>query len=251
MVVVCVSLSLTGLQDACNCNTVDFSNSAICFPLGATASLNSSSCTPVVLGAGPCCDTFPDSTTNFLSSRCEDMVQGAHRLQRGLLYVAYLEFVLWRSFNYSAITALIPGMSHNKTLFFTSDTFQQWAYSAAEESEETGEGNEEGRDSQLPWRAGAEVLVAAMMALCVVIMLATERLRFTSRVTHLSGSDADWLAGLSQREGKGGGAPEVMMVSTHGDGSNGGRSKDRGGSSAREEAVGLMVEDEGECALEY
>ena len=107
-------------------------------------------CSPDDFGGDGCCDTYPDSTNNDMSVSCEANVQGSNRMQRGLLYVQFIEqywssagisnstststatattaAVSNNSKNYVANAYIVDGLMHDKTYFFNSPEFQQWAY---------------------------------------------------------------------------------------------------------------------------
>jgi pimeloyl-ACP methyl ester carboxylesterase len=105
-----------GQNDVCNCNLDGFANDAdACYP-GAT-------CTPNDFGGKGCCDTYP-STSNALTNVCEAGVQGSNRLQRGLLYVAYLRN-FWAGFAPRVFTA---AFGHDDTAFYASKPFNEVAW---------------------------------------------------------------------------------------------------------------------------
>ena len=98
-----------GRQDSCNCNQDGYSNKDHCYVSGDF-------CSPSDYGGTNCCDTYPDSYSNDLSTTCGSNLQGYNRLQRGLVYMSYLEW-------YSGIkpTYTTMDMMHNCTEFFLSD----------------------------------------------------------------------------------------------------------------------------------
>lgn len=172
-----------------------------------------------------CCDTFPDSITNYVSPRCEDMLQGSHRLQRGLLYTAYLERVLWRHLNYSSTTALVPGMTHNRTAFFRSEVFQEWAYASVVDDGDEEEipigrsDSDDNGDEKMIFVTYIKnlltVLVPLALALCVLYKYVC--IPGIPKASNFSDDDAEWLSDLSVRGEEEGGdvLPDVMMVSAH------------------------------------
>lgn len=113
---------LLGDGDACNCNSEGFANGPACVPPGASAD----QCTPDAYGGPGCCDTWPDSdTSNALDTTCASMVQGSNRLQRGLLYGAYLADAFPDS--PPPMVATFTG-GHNNSAFYASEAFAKWAY---------------------------------------------------------------------------------------------------------------------------
>ncbi len=73
----------------------------------------------------PCCPSYPDANNeNALDTGCEAMIQGSNRLQRGLLYVQYLQtqygskFPVWGSFH----------GAHNNSALYSSPTLQSWVF---------------------------------------------------------------------------------------------------------------------------
>jgi len=113
---------LFGTADVCNCNTKYFENDeSVCYPS------SSIDCTPDKHGGDNCCDSYPDSTSNDLSTSCGSTAQGFSRLQRGLLYMSHLTD-LWSDYDYVPNYGIIEGMGHNKTAFFVSEQMQKWAF---------------------------------------------------------------------------------------------------------------------------
>ena len=104
-----------GKQDACNCQTSGYINPDYCYIPNVTCTNNS--------GTTNCCDTYPDSLSNDLSTTCESNMQGFNRFQRGLVYMSYLEW-------YSGIKQkyLTMDLMHNCTVFFLSDELKQTAF---------------------------------------------------------------------------------------------------------------------------
>lgn len=111
---------LFGEEDVCNCNEDGFVNDDTCFESDAT-------CSPNEYGGDYCCDTYPDSTGNDISITCGAMLQGSNRLQRGLVYMSYLES-LWASHKYSAKYNIISGMKHHSKMFYFSEQFSEWGF---------------------------------------------------------------------------------------------------------------------------
>ena len=105
-----------GIQDSCNCNEDGYKNKDYCYISGDL-------CSPNAYGGDNCCDTYPDSYSNDLSTTCGSNLQGYSRLQRGLVYVSYLE---WYSGTKPKYTT--RDMMHNCTDFFLSDELKEWVY---------------------------------------------------------------------------------------------------------------------------
>ena len=136
-------LIVVGAEDNCNCNAAGMVNPDSCFwQTGA-------SCTPILANDSSltgCCDTYPDSrTSNALDTSCGAMMQGAARLQRGVLYAAYLRSrfrgspVSWRGVH------VVSHMGHDVQALMHSKVFRRFAfggpsqpdYDDADVSEET------------------------------------------------------------------------------------------------------------------
>ena len=104
-----------GESDVCNCETDGYDNDpSLCYPLNLFT----------------CQDTYPDSKGNNLDTKCQGMIQGSNRLQRGLNYLNYLNYLCgsgWTN-NY----ALIPGMAHNSVMYFQSKYFQDYGFGRKE-----------------------------------------------------------------------------------------------------------------------
>jgi hypothetical protein len=117
---------LLGAMDACQCQVPGFSNPSFCFPSGV-------SCGPSLAGDG-CCDTYPDSLAsgemplpNVVDFRCQAMLQGSNRLQRGLNWASHLkDFYTRRGVNYTMPVAIFEGL-HDGTAWGHSEQFAQWA----------------------------------------------------------------------------------------------------------------------------
>lgn len=218
---------------------MDFINNPhVCFH-GNSDMINTSSCAPSIYDSSHrsnssgdnngnsdgthityhCCDTFPDSSTNYVSPRCEDMLQGSHRLQRGLLYTAYLERHLWAYLNYSSTVELVPEMAHNRTAFFKSEVFQKWAYAPAMRVNEEAiarVNNDDGADG-MQFLTHVRMLVTVMipltLAMCVLFKYAC--IKRVHKGIQCSDDDTEWLSELSLRGGRGKGLPDVMIMSSH------------------------------------
>ena len=113
-----------GTEDVCNCNTDGFENSqAYCYPAAADG------CSPNAdggsVGGHGCCDTYPDSyTSNAVDVKCEALLQGSNRLQRGLNFVAYLRALAPDA---EILTGTFAG-GHNCSGAFFSDTLSGWSF---------------------------------------------------------------------------------------------------------------------------
>jgi len=105
-----------GIQDSCNCNEDGYKNKDYCYVSGDL-------CSPNAYGGDNCCDTYPDSYSNDLSTTCGSNLQGYNRLQRGLVYMSYLE---WYSGDKPKFTTM--DMMHNCTDFFLSDELKDWVF---------------------------------------------------------------------------------------------------------------------------
>lgn len=76
-----------------------------------------------------CHDTFPDSLNNDLSVTCAADVQGSNRLQRGLLYMSYLQWLYGDE--YRPVFEVVIGLQHDVISFFQSDLLREWAFEAS------------------------------------------------------------------------------------------------------------------------
>ena len=113
-----------GENDNCNCNTQKFELSPYCFPDEGALS-----CLPNAYGGAGCCDTFPDATTsNAMDVKCQAMVQGSNRLQRGLLYVSHLNYVFPGRTKGPFTATVVKGMGHDNAAEYKSAAFQQAAF---------------------------------------------------------------------------------------------------------------------------
>lgn len=116
---------LIGTLDVCNCNYAGMVNDASC------ASQTTTTCSTTV-GTLPCCDTYPDSSSNSLDTSCWGMLQGSSRLQRATNYRDYLR-------NYYGVTSTSFSTfsgAHNTSALFSSTSYLNFAFSAS------GTGNE-------------------------------------------------------------------------------------------------------------
>jgi hypothetical protein len=109
-----------GSNDTCKCNHF-YENPEHCFSEGVQ-------CSPSIYGP-TCCDTYPDAQNNVMSVACGAEMQGANRLQRGLLYMHYLNW-LWKDFGYKTTYEVIDN-GHNATGAWQSDVFQKWAFAGS------------------------------------------------------------------------------------------------------------------------
>jgi hypothetical protein len=110
-----------GTYDYCNCNLANFVNEDNCYHDQYT-------CTPDDYGGDHCCDSFPDSTVdNAIADDDASNLQGSNRLQRGLIFMSYLEW-FWSSYDYKPQYTFVPQMGHNATQFYFSSQFAQWAF---------------------------------------------------------------------------------------------------------------------------
>lgn len=212
---------IPGSKDICNCNSWNFINDpSTCIYEEVEQLDNFTGCTPSVMdntSSSFCCDTFPDSITNYLSPRCADMLQGSHRLQRGLLYIAYLENVLWAHFNYSAKWELATNMTHNRTAFFSSTAFQKWAVFDDETKISLSDSNDNKSDNillyimSMSWQIRSAVVIILMIAVLVVYQCRQYQKRATASFVW-DDTEVVWLADLSCR---GSDSNEVMMTTTN------------------------------------
>jgi hypothetical protein len=123
MFTLCVACA--GDADVCNCNTKDYVNRKdICYPELAP---DEKSCESHEYGGHGCCDTYPDSTNNHLSLVCESMLQGSNRLQRGVLYMEYLQ-QHWANEGFIPNYSIVAGMTHNLTAFLISRQYQVFVF---------------------------------------------------------------------------------------------------------------------------
>lgn len=126
-----------GTADTCNCNTEGYVNptsvDSVCFPTDSDG--NSLSCSPNDGGSSGCCDTYPGSTNNELSTSCGAELQGYNRMQRGLVYMSYLSY-LWSNHDYAPKFSLVEGLSHDAETMYKSDVLGTWAFSDDDEQEE-------------------------------------------------------------------------------------------------------------------
>jgi len=126
-----------GTADTCNCNTEGYVNptsaDSVCFPTDSDG--NSLSCSPNDGGTSGCCDTYPGSTNNELSTSCGAELQGYNRMQRGLVYMSYLSY-LWSNHDYAPKYSLVEGLSHDAETMYKSDVLGTWAFSDDDEQEE-------------------------------------------------------------------------------------------------------------------
>jgi hypothetical protein len=113
-----------GRRDSCKCNHYHH-NADYCFRKDLSMFPNVSECAPSLYGP-TCCDTYPDAPDNVMSVACGAEMQGANRLQRGLLYVHYLNW-LWKDSGYKATYEVIDN-GHNATACFQSEVFWDWAF---------------------------------------------------------------------------------------------------------------------------
>ena len=127
-----------GSEDSCNCGSTGFDNGEQCFPADVMcvddAGLNVTS---------GCCDTYPDGLNNALDFSCAASVQGSNRLQRGLLYMLYLQSVY--GISTPAARFFVIDMAHNNSVFYASAPFREWAFYAAPSGGSSG------------WRRGAAI----------------------------------------------------------------------------------------------
>lgn len=105
---------ILGSEDACNCGLAGFENDAdVCFPKGG------SKCSPTLFAG--CCDTWP-STSNALADTCAADLQGTNRLQRGLLFVAYLQS------RGSESAVFVANFGHNDADMYNTAAFRDSAF---------------------------------------------------------------------------------------------------------------------------
>ena len=149
-----------------------------------------------------CCDSFPDSMTNFVSPRCEDMLQGSNRLQRGLLYTSYLENVVWQFLQYTAVVAIVPTMAHNRSAFFKCNAFQEWIFDV--NNQNLLDIEDENDDGEFPLYVLTFLKALTVILVCFPIIFLIAGRTIPSEwqaVRRISDDDAVWLADLSMREG--------------------------------------------------
>eukprot|EP00930_Biecheleria_cincta_P043731 TRINITY_DN30009_c0_g1_i1.p3 TRINITY_DN30009_c0_g1~~TRINITY_DN30009_c0_g1_i1.p3 ORF type:complete len:103 (-),score=8.91 TRINITY_DN30009_c0_g1_i1:228-536(-) len=85
------------------------------------------SCLPNSYGGTGCCDTYPDARTdNAFDTRCQAMLQGTNRLQRGINFIAHL-----KSFFRNTSTAYTPSYgffrgAHNNIAAYASPLLMKW-----------------------------------------------------------------------------------------------------------------------------
>lgn len=109
---------ILGGQDVCNCNVKGFVNDPTCYIPNVT-------CSPSKYSGPTCCDTYPDAVSNDIANGYESLLQGYDRLQRGMIYFAFLA---WLQKGYTAVYAIVPTMKHNSAQYLSSSAFQAWAY---------------------------------------------------------------------------------------------------------------------------
>jgi len=126
---------LFGSEDTCNCNSAGYSNPTTdtCYPTDSDG--NALSCSPNTIDSNGCCDTYPGSTSNELSTSCGSELQGYNRLQRGLVYMSYLKW-LWASHDYSPSYSIIDGLAHDAETMYRSDILGTWSFSDDDDQEE-------------------------------------------------------------------------------------------------------------------
>jgi len=125
---------ILGTQDTCNCNTDGYTNptSSYCYPIDSDG--NALSCSPNDGASSGCCDTYPGSTNNELSTSCGAELQGYNRLQRGLVYMSYLEYI-WAKHDYESSYYVLEGLAHDSEFMYKSDILGTWAFSDDETEE--------------------------------------------------------------------------------------------------------------------
>ena len=123
---------ILGGDDVCNCNSAGYSNPSSCYPTDADGALYT--CTPNDIDSPGCCDTYPASTLNELSTSCGSELQGYSRLQRGLVYMSYLQWY-WSEKSYSPNYFVLEGLSHDSATMYKSDILATWAFSDDDQQE--------------------------------------------------------------------------------------------------------------------
>eukprot|EP01038_Epipyxis_sp_PR26KG_P016048 gene16048-21787_t len=109
-----------GAKDNCNCNVAGYINEDYCF-------ITTASCSPDAYGGQYCCDTWPDSENNDLSTSCPSEIQGFNRLQRGIMYMQYLK-EYWSAYDYTPFYATVPYMQHDTPDFLNSKYVKLWSF---------------------------------------------------------------------------------------------------------------------------
>lgn len=126
---------ILGGSDVCNCNSAGYTNpqSTTCYPSDTTGS--ALECSPNDINSAGCCDTYPASTNNELSTSCSSELQGYNRLQRGLVYMDYLKWH-WQDHSYTPRYTVLADLTHDADIMYKSDIFAAWAFSDDEAEEE-------------------------------------------------------------------------------------------------------------------